>query len=567
MALATTPPLRDHTSGPALSAVPPAASPAVPTTAAAGLRPPITAIRWGTVAVGLVLASPAISDGEVRSVVAGLALVTFAGWRTWRPPPTASGEDLRVLLGVLAEVGFHVLAVLATGSWDSPFVFSLITAVLAAGFARGLAFAIRVALASALAVGAGALVSPVDELEADLRLTAQWACELVLIAAAAGYARRLSGEAEARHTVALDRLGRLSEANSLLYSLHRVAQSLPASLDLDEVLDSTVSRLRELIDVGFLVVLVPDDTSSSWLVSRSDGVRLPKVVDLDDLPPALRSAVGHGRARRHDLLTGGVSPRARSGLYAQLRARDQLVGLVALEHEDPDHFTGRDVDLLDGFTEAAALAVDNARWFARLRTVGADEERTRIARELHDRVGQSLAYLAFEMDRLIASTPDDALRHGIEGLRTDVRTVLGEVRDTLYDLRTDVSESSDIATTLEQYLQRIAARSTVAVAFRSRATARLPLRQEREVWRIAQEAIANAERHGRPTTIAVDWSCDGTAATLEVIDDGAGFEAGRAGRLDSYGLLGMRERAAGIGAALDLDSTPGGGTVVRCSLP
>ena len=84
-----------------------------------------------------------------------------------------------------------------------------------------------------------------------------------------------------------------------------------------------------------------------------------------------------------------------------MRARGTLVGVLAVEHPDAHHFSARNAELLVGFAEPAALAIDNARWFARLRTVGADEERTRIARDLHDRIGQSLAYLAFELDRIV----------------------------------------------------------------------------------------------------------------------------------------------------------------------
>ena len=83
------------------------------------------------------------------------------------------------------------------------------------------------------------------------------------------------------------------------------------------------------------------------------------------------------------------------------------------------------------------------------------------------------------------------------------------------------------------------------------AVIRLPLLQEREMWRIAQEALANVERHARATAVRVVWRCDGHRAVLEVTDNGAGFEAGKAGRLDSYGMLGMRERAASIGSALE----------------
>ena len=94
---------------------------------------------------------------------------------------------------------------------------------------------------------------------------------------------------------------------------------------------------------------------------------------------------------------------ARGGLRALHRARRPRLG--GRPHRagarEPNHFDRRDVELLSGYVEPAALAIDNARWFSRLRTVGAEEERNRLARDLHDRIGQSLAYLAFELDRLI----------------------------------------------------------------------------------------------------------------------------------------------------------------------
>jgi signal transduction histidine kinase len=101
---------------------------------------------------------------------------------------------------------------------------------------------------------------------------------------------------------------------------------------------------------------------------------------------------------------------------------------------------------------------------------------------------------------------------------------------------------------------------------RAQETGRLPILQERELWRIAQEAVTNVERHARATQVTISWRCDGREAMLEIADDGIGFPVGKAGRLDSYGLLGMRERAASIGATLVVDSEPGKGTRVRCTL-
>jgi signal transduction histidine kinase len=86
------------------------------------------------------------------------------------------------------------------------------------------------------------------------------------------------------------------------------------------------------------------------------------------------------------------------------------------------------------------------------------------------------------------------------------------------------------------------------------------------MWRIAQEALVNVERHANARRIQVRWRCDGRSAALEVVDDGDGFPPGKAGRLDSYGMIGMRERASSIGATLDIMSAPGKGTAVRCML-
>ena len=97
-----------------------------------------------------------------------------------------------------------------------------------------------------------------------------------------------------------------------------------------------------------------------------------------------------------------------------------------------------------------------------------------------------------------------------------------------------------------------------------RPRARLPIPQERELFRIAQEALVNVERHADAEHVTVAWRCDGRSAELVVTDDGDGFPVGRSGRLDSYGLVGMRERAAAIGARLDVESTPGQGTRIRC---
>ncbi|MBI2704081.1 MAG: GAF domain-containing sensor histidine kinase [Actinobacteria bacterium] len=532
----------------------------------ATFAPAILAIRWSTTIMSLALSAQNFANRDYVVVAASVVVIGYTAFRTL--DPLKYKGDIKSLLGVLAEVILFILVVDLTGYWESPFIFSLLTAVIVAGFARGFGFAIRVGLFASFAVSIPylreALTSP------RVTNSATFTLVLLLVALIAGYARRISGEADRQHSLALDRLGRLADANALLFSLHRVTQTLPASLDLDDVLDTTINRLRGLFDFDFAAILVFDDTDGSWQTIRSDGTRFPPKVTSSELPaPLLRVINEQSVVNVPNLAQAGpgLSTRASSGLYAVLPARGSLIGLLSIERQAARPFGARDAELIQGFVEPVALAIDNARWFGRLRTVGADEERTRIARDLHDRIGQSLAYLAFELDRIVTTeSRGDSVGPALEQLRDDVRSVIREVRDTLYDLRTDVSDSQDLAATLEQFTARVAERGKLDFELFLDRGQRLPILQEREMWRIAQEAITNVERHAHATRVRVIWRCNGESAALDITDNGQGFPIGKAGRLDSYGLLGMRERASSVGATLELTSHVGKGTRVRCSL-
>jgi signal transduction histidine kinase len=528
----------------------------------APFRPAIQAVRWGTLGVSVALAYPGAVDDPNIALTSAALLIALNFYRTLRP--IESKSSARFFRDVVIETAVTTGVVIVTGGWSSVFAFCLVTTPIITGLARGL-WALAVVAIQIAAVSASVLLDG-DELDAE---ASQWMVELALVALIAGYARRILGESELERTRNLSRIGQLADANALLFSLHRVAQSLPASLDTDEVLDATMGRLRDLFDFQGAALLLLDDTDGSWLVARRDRVRVPGRLTTEELPRPLQRAVAlRTLVNEANLLASGgpgLSPSLTSGLYSVLVARGAVIGLVSLEHVEVDHFTERDVELLDGFTEPAALAIDNARWFGRLRTVGAEEERSRIARDLHDRIGQSLAYLAFELDRLVKMRQKgDDIGEPLLQLREDVRSVITEVRDTLYDLRTDVSETQSFIDTVEVFAGRVRQRTDLAISVRADDRGRLPIPQERELFRIAQEALVNVERHADASNVTIVWRCNGRSAELLVIDDGVGFTVGRAGRLDSYGIKGMRERAAAIGGKLDVDSTPGQGTRIRC---
>lgn len=527
----------------------------------------ILAIRWGTTMLSVSLAASGLVAVDPVLVVAVIAIVANTVLRSMRPQRD-HGDD-RSTVSLFTELAFHLLAVTLTGLWESPLLFSLMSTVVIAGFARGFGFGLRAAGASALSLLVGMIIVHEDHpLPGGDAL--RWASVLLLVGIVAGYARRISGEANRQHNIALGRMNRLADANALLFNLHRIAQTLPASLNQDEALDSTISRLRALVSFDSAAILTVDDSDGSWVVARRQAMDIGQLLGYSEMPVPVRHAVTSQSVMvSNDLAVDGpgFNSVSRSAVYAPLMARGSLIGVLCLEARDASHFTDRDVEVVRRYVEPAALAIDNARWFGRLRTVGADEERTRIARDLHDRIGQSLAYLGFEVDRVIRQDEAGApVTEMLQQLNTDLRTVTGEVRETLYDLRTDVGNEKSFTATIEQFAIRVADRSSIDIELDCVGDDRLPILQERELWRIAQESLINIERHAQASQVEITWRCDGSNAHLSISDNGIGFPVGKSGRQDSYGILGMRERASSIGATLELISSPGEGTTVRCFL-
>lgn len=511
----------------------------------------VTVVRWATVALGLALA--ALDPSPRVPVIGGLVLVVHAAIRTLRPLRPQSGE-LASMVGVVGEVLLTLAVVVATGYWGSPYVFSVTAALMAAGLTRGFGFAIRTAVATAAAV---AIPLHLEDGNASITTTFQWAGELVLIAVVAGYARRLFGEAQERLRVS-------EQANDLLLQLHSVAQELPTSLDLEDAAGALARTLRGLAPgADTVAVLLVDPGSGRWSTAHADGVRLAPSLAPDVVPGPVAAAASSRQPTTSTVAC--LSPSSAEGVYVPLAAAGRVIGVAAVESDHGGRLPPPSRLADDPGVHAGALALDNARWFGRLRTVGADEERQRIARDLHDRLGQSLAYLSFELDRLSRAASDSPVAEDLSRLHREARALVAEVRDTLYDLRTDVTEELDLPTTVADFLDRVRDRTPATITFDSDAATRLPLRQEREVWRIAREAVTNAIKHADAAHIGVRWRCDDDVAELEVADDGVGL-VGADGGDGSYGITGMRERASAIGAVLEVEAKPGQGTVVSCRL-
>jgi len=545
------------------------------TEAPAGGRFPalILALRWATVGTGAVLSLLNLS-GSVQVMTVSLLLCLYTGIRIIRPLPHPDGRDVSER-AIAADLAVALAAVSLTGGFGSPYVFVALVPILLAGFTQGYPGG----FVGALAISAPLLVVATT---ASGKVPAETAAQVVLVYAAtgalAGYARRLFVDAAAEHASFEDRVSSLTEANALLSQLTSVAMTLPSSLDLGETVAGAMGHLGQLFHCSGAAILVLDAATGMWRAEGCVGLRTPPPMTTTQLPPPLLrlafrsgSATPPGRAVTTVLLgpldgRQGLWRESRSGLYAPLVARGHLVALVALERIEAVAFDPRDADVLDGLAEPLALAIDNGLWFDRLRTLGAEGERDRLARDLHDRFAQGLAYVNLELDRLS--------RHPAPGpqlseLRQHVHGLLGDVRETLRQLRSRVTPAAGLADLLAVELPRMAERTGITTRFTCEPDShRLTLAVEQELWRISQEALDNVERHAKAGAIEVTWTCDGRHGRLVVADDGAGFDP--AGLITAAsttsGMTAMRERANAIGARLHVDSTPGSGTWIRVEL-
>lgn len=542
------------------------------------VSPSIAVVRWSALGYGLMFSAPAAFRGSYAAVVATALAVFVTTWRTVLPLQLGSPRAVRRAEAFLDVAAFAVCMGVA-GGWASPYYFSLLIAVtvLSLGWGAGSGF-VAVAVAtlgvSATAAADGTTLGDVVRDQRDIAAVMM----LCLSVAVAAYVRSRIKDDERRRAGLVGEVHHLSETNELLEMLNVVARTLPDSLSLREALDRIRQQLCDSFDARVICLMTFDDHSEEWVPKIADGCALRPAYPTSDLAAPLAEALSRpGVLRDDDLDPSAPAPgepssgphrrrpivaSSASGLYVRLTARGQVIGVLGLEHPAPHRYDTTDEILLAGLAEVLALTVDNARWFGRLRTLGAQEERVRIARDLHDRLGQWLTYVSMELERIIAEdvpAPEDMTR-----LQSDVQAALDELRETLRQLRSGVTDTKSLAVVGRDVVERFIERSDVSTTFTVVHPAdRAPIPVENELLRILQEALTNVDRHADADHVDVVWDVRGSEFELVIADDGRGFESAKGVRDSAYGLVGMRERADVIGARLQIDSTPGDGTTVR----
>lgn len=366
-----------------------------------------------------------------------------------------------------------------------------------------------------------------------------------------------------------------------LRELSAAVLAVTARRSVREVLQTILTSARRLLDARYAALGVPDETGSfaefladglsdeQWQaigpVPRQHG--LLGVLLRDPNPVRLHDIREHPQfgwwPAAHPVLTDFLGMPITDG--------DEILGELFLANKNtPGGFSAEDEEMLRLLAAHAAIAIVNARLYERSRELSIVAERNRIARELHDAVTQKLFSLRLTVDAAVALLDRDAARAATE--LDNVRRLAAEVSDELRAvvvglLPVDLSGDGLDAALRKQasLLDRV---HEAAVVFVGCPVPQLTSARREALYRIAQEALHNALRHASPRRVEIDLSSHDGQVSLQVRDDGAGFDPARSEEAArKLGLSSMRERARTVGGRLTVESTPGGGTTVRVEVP
>lgn len=481
----------------------------------------LTALQWGTFTLGIGLS--VLTYGPTPAVIlAGAVTGAFVVAMQVVPRRVRDGEvggELMALSGVIAAL----VAIALTDGTDSPYILFMTVPVYYASAFKGF----RVGVETSLLASAG-LAIVIGTLGQEILTPAffQVTAFYVLVAVTFAQARRIlieererAAELDASRAFQERRIERLEAAHNLLVSLSELADS-------SELNPVTVGEaaLRDL------ALVVPFQAGEVALHHDGDVVV----------------------ARRGDFAAAGEVERY------PIRLGERELGHVNLCAQAGASI--RDYrPLVEDALRPAALALDNIGILQGIASRAVAEERARVARELHDNIGPSLASLGLGLDVVLQQPGlDDSTRVQLEMLRPTVTRLVEDVRAIVGDYRAEAPVS--IVEQVHMAMAEIGAEGPALILdIDERRRPRTEL--AREIGAIVTEAIRNAAEHAAASAVRVEGTVDRSSGSVRVVDDGVGFDVDGT-RRGHFGITGMKERAADIGASLDIESRPGEGTTV-----
>lgn len=492
-------------------------------------------VRVGLLLLSLLLSVAPGSD-RVTTLFAG-AVLLVAAVPLLLPRHPRSGWLLLLAEALLAGSGVAV-----TGQATSPLLVCLPATALAAGGTTGSTGVLLVTGVQAAALLAGRLAHAGDRLRAQglTRAAAEW----VVTALAVGLLSARSAAAPAADGPE----DRYVEAYRLLRQLRGVTRSLPGSLDPGSVAETLLAGCVELSGCEHGAVLLHSGGDQLVPLALHGYRRVPWRAGLDQDGPLQRSWLSGEPVVDHRPADPEGGRRGSDLLVLPIRVDGVGIGLVVLESRQVGHFAASGHAALQAVVARSALPLETAALFDELRIAAAAEERTRLAREMHDGIAQDLAFLGYELDALAGRLRGEPAQDQVKALRRRITELIGELRLSISDLRSSTSPFRGVGAVLSEYARSMGTSSGLTVHLSlTEGSTRLPADTEVQLLRIAHEAMTRARRRPAVANLWVTLLVDPPYAALTIEDDGG---PDTSEDQDPTATQIMNERATRLGAAL-----------------
>ena len=368
-------------------------------------------------------------------------------------------------------------------------------------------------------------------------------------------------------------------------SLFELGEQVAASLDLHALLKTVVKRAQELIntDAAMLMLLSPD--RDELVLAASAGLRTKAMRSLRvPVGQAVSGPLGEGRPyiiedymtdprRTTPPIAEIVEERLVSFIAARFAAKGKLLGVLHVANRTQTQFSEHDARLLQAFANLAAIAVENARLYEQVQSLAVLEERERIGMDLHDGVIQSIYAVGLNLEECsedVFNQPHN-VRTRLEKAINNLNQVIKDIRGYIFDLRPRALESANLTEALSALVRELRVNSLIDVNLVVDGDrdpgSRLREEEVTSLFHIAQEALANVQKHARASAVEARLTMRNGFLRLAISDNGVGFAPGRGTDSSRRGLRNMADRAQGLGGRFSIQSAPGQGTSVEVEVP
>ncbi len=379
-----------------------------------------------------------------------------------------------------------------------------------------------------------------------------------------------------------------------LLLLNEVGQQIVGELDLDAVLENATRLVQETFGYYQVVVMTVDQEQRDLMVKAKMGGFAGLIPDgyrqsLDE------GVMGWVASQGESVLVSDVENdprylnrypdqiRTRSELSVPIRLGGEVVGVLDVQSEYHDAFGENDLLVIETVADQIAVAMKNARLYEAEREAreqlrkltgylqeAREDERTRIAREIHDEFGQMITALKMDLSWLSKRLPSDRpqLAQKADAMSDVVDCSFQVVRRISSELRPGILDDLGLAAAVEWQAETFCERSDIVCRLHlDEAAGRLNRELSTVLFRIFQEALTNVARHADAAEVRIDLQAEPDEVVLIVTDDGRGITPEDLSGSASLGLMGMRERARALGGKVTVEGVPGQGTTVTASIP